>query len=431
MLQPSMAFSFITNPLRKFAAGALGIPSPTDPFWFRPAGAYIPTQSGVTVSGESGLRVSIAFACMNAICNSFVSIRPILYRREANNQKSRATDHPLYKVLSMRANPRMPAGVWRKFCKMNEQIHGNAYSEIQRDGAGRIVALWPIPAGIVKIERLDNGDIVYRFTIQGKDYVLPESSILHTYEMTLDGINGIGPIDNAREALGLTAAAEGFGARFYSNNAQPGGVLKHPGKLSEPAAKMLKDQWESKFGGVEKAHRIAVLEEGMEFSPMSIHPDQAQFLETRKFQAEEVCRFFNMKQHKVGILEHATFSNIEHQSIEYLTDTILPLASLWEEMFTVKLLSEEEQDRYFIEFQLERILRADSAAQAALFAAGRQWGWFSINDVRDMLNWNRIENGDDYLSPINMQTVDQLKAGPIQGVRVPVTAKNGSNGHAN
>ena len=204
------------------------------------------------------------------------------------------------------------------------------------------------------------------------------------------------------QAVGLGLATEEFGARFFGNGARPGMVLQHPGTLTGEGFKNLKESWEEEHGGLSQSHRVRILEEGMTANVVGVPPEEAQFLETRQFQAQEIARIFRMPPHKIGLLENATFSNIEHQAIEFVTDTIRPWLVNYEQAMMRQLLSPEQRAQYFVEFLVEGLLRGDTASRYQAYGIGRQNGWLSVNDIRELENMDVIEGGDEYLTPLNM-----------------------------
>jgi hypothetical protein len=217
-----------------------------------------------------------------------------------------------------------------------------------------------------------------------------------------DGLRGYGPIDIARDTVGLALAAEEHGARVFSQGAIPGGVLEHPGTLSQDAQTRLKTAWATQHQGLSGAHRVAVLEEGMKWQSIGIDNDHAQFIESRKFSVTEIARLFRVPPYMIADLERATFSNIEHQGIAFTTQTLGIWVTRWEEMLSLKLLTAAERVRYFAEFSLNAFLRGDLPTRYAAYATGRQWGWLSINDIRGWENLNPVDNGDVYERPLNM-----------------------------
>jgi HK97 family phage portal protein len=280
---------------------------------------------------------------------------------------------------------------------------GNFFAEIEWGANGNAKALWPLRPDATYPERVNNR-IVYRTVIGGQGYVLPRRRVLHIPGLGYDGIVGYNPIYLARQTIGLSAGAEKYGAKFFANNARPGGYLKHPGKLSDEAQKRLVKSWEDRHSGLDNVNRLAVLEEGMEFQTVGVPPQDAQMLQTRKFQVAEIARWYRMPLHKIQELERATYSNIEQQSIEFVTDTMLPWFRRWESAMHTQLLTPKERQRYFAEFLVEGLLRGDTKTRYDAYAVARQWGWLSANDIREKENQNLLpdEQGDIYLVPMNM-----------------------------
>ena len=229
------------------------------------------------------------------------------------------------------------------------------------------------------------------------------NQIFHVVGLSYDGIKGISPIDQAREAVGLALATEEFGAKFFANGARPGGVLEHPGVLKDP--EKLRESWNKVYQGSRNSHKIAVLEEGVKYKEIGIPPEQAQFLETRKFQINEICRIFRVPPHLIGDLERSTFSNIEHQSIEFVTHTVRPWLVRWEQAIYKCLLNETERQLYYARFNVDGLLRGDFPTRMQGYATARQNGWMSVNDIRKLEDMNSIDaekGGDDYLVNGNM-----------------------------
>jgi HK97 family phage portal protein len=258
---------------------------------------------------------------------------------------------------------------------------------------------------MIRVTR-EEGKVVYRYTLarEGINLTLAPWQVLHIPGLGFDGLLGYSPIAMAREAVGLAMATEEFGARFYNQNAQPGIVLKHPNRLSNEARDNLRKSWEDSHRGLDKAHKAAILEEGMSLEKIGIPPDDAQFLETRKFQRSEIASFFHIPPHMIGDLDKATFSNIEQQSLEFVVYTMRPWLVRWEQAINQKLIL---QENYFSEFLVDGLLRGDIAARYSAYAVGRQWGWLSANDVRELENMNPIDGGDTYLTPLNMLPAEE------------------------
>ena len=227
--------------------------------------------------------------------------------------------------------------------------------------------------------------------------------VLHIPGLGFDGLVGYSPIAMAKNAIGMAIACEEYGAKVFANGAAPGGVLEHPGTIKDP--QRVRESWQSTFGGSGNANKIAVLEEGMKYTPIGISPEQAQFLETRKFQINEIARIFRVPPHMVGDLEKSSFSNIEQQSLEFVKYTLDPWVIRWEQSIQRSLLSRDEKAAYFVKFNLEGLLRGDYQSRMNGYAIGRQNGWMSANDIRELENLDRIpaeDGGDLYLINGNM-----------------------------
>ena len=280
---------------------------------------------------------------------------------------------------------------------------GNAYAQIVRNGYGRVVALYPLLPNKMVVERsTKNKKIYYKYSTDTEgQVVLSKDEVLHIPGLGFDGIIGYSPIAMCRNSIGLSMAADNFGSSFFENGARPTGVLEHPGQLKEP--EKVRDAWERTYGS--GAHRTAVLEEGMKYQQISISPDEAQFLETRKFQVNEICRIFRVPPHMVADLEKSSFSNIEQQSLDFVQNTITPWLVRIEQNMQRQLLTTEEKNSIFIKHNVNGLLRGDFNTRMNGYAVGRQNGWYSVNDIREMEDMNRIpaeEGGDDYLCNGNM-----------------------------
>lgn len=377
--------------------------------WLLDALGARPTNSGVQVNEETALRSSAVFAAVRVLSESVASLPLIVYRRLGRG-KERASDHPLYTILHDRANEEMTAFTFREVMMQHLLLWGNAYAEIEYDNAGRVRGLWPLRPDKTWPEREERTKkLVYRVILpDGQGVTLPAERVLHIPAFAADGIVGRSPIRLAREAIGLALAAEEFGARFFGQGATLGGVLEHPGQLSEEALKRLRESFENMHQGLSRAHRIAILEEGMSYKQIGIPPEDAQFLETRKFQVTEIARIFRVPPHMIGDLERATFSNIEHQSIEFVVHSLRPWLVRWEQAINWKLFTPSERQQFFAEFLVDGLLRGDIRSRYEAYAIGRQWGWLSANDVRELENLNPVEGGDVYLSPMNMVPATQI-----------------------
>lgn len=379
--------------------------------------AGAPTKAGTRVSPDTALQYSAVLACVRILAETVASLPLPVYRRLMPRGKQRAPEHPLYRVLHDEANPEMTAFTFRETLQAHLAMWGNAYAEIEYDTDGRVVALWPLLPDRTWPERV-NGVKVYKTIIAGKGYVLPAWRVFHVVGLGFDGIRGYSPIRLAREAIGLGLAAQEFGARLFSQGARPAGVLTHPGRLSEEAAKRLRVSWEEMYSGLTGAHRTAILEEGMKWESIGIPPEDAQFLQTRRFQIEEIARIYRIPPHMLGDLERATFSNVEHLSIEFVVHTMRPWFVRWEQCIHQQLFLPQEKDQYFAEFLVDGLLRGDTESRYRAYSIGRQWGWLSPNDIRELENMNPIPGGDVYHVPLNMVPMDsQSPKEPATGNR--------------
>ena len=297
----------------------------------------------------------------------------------------------------------MTSFVFRETLMSHLLLWGNAYAQIIRDGRGRVVGLYPLLPNKMVVNRNTQGQLYYQYEKDGQTYILNRYEVLHIPGLGFDGLIGYSPIAMAKNAIGMAIATEEYGAKFFANGANPGGVLEHPGVVKDPAR--IRESWNAVYQGSSNAHRVAVLEEGMKFQSIGIPPEQAQFLETRKFQLNEIARIFRIPPHMIGDLEKSSFSNIEQQSLEFVMYTLDPWVVRWEQALQRTLFSESEKRQYFVKFNVDGLLRGDYQSRMNGYAVGRQNGWLSSNDIRELENLNRIPaelGGDLYLINGNM-----------------------------
>ncbi len=365
----------------------------------------IGTASGVLVSDEGALAYGAVLACVRVLSESVATLPCILYERtEQDGQagKRRASEHPLYRVLHTQPNPEMTSFEFWEMAIVHLLLWGNFYAEIVVDGRGEVAALWPIPPRMVTPKRLANRRLVYDLEIPNDPRTFDAEWVFHVASMRTNGLRGLSVVGQAREAIGLGMAAERYGASVFGNGIVPGGVLEHPGELSDGAYERLQATWKDRHQGLENAHRLAILEEGMKYSKIGVPPEDAQFLETRKFQRSEIAGMFRVPPHMIGDLDRATFSNIEHQSTEYVVYSLQPWLKRIEMRALVSLLLRRDQERYFAEFLVDGLLRGDAVSRNQAYATARQWGWMSVNEIRARENLNPVQDGDVYLQPLNM-----------------------------
>ena len=378
------------------------------------------TTSGKAVNERSAMQMTAVYACVRILSEAVASLPLHVYRYSDTGGKEKALAHPLYGLLHDEPNPEMSAFSFRETLMTHLLLWGNGYAQVIRNGRGEVLALYPLMPDRMTVDRDVHGRIIYEYTRSDGDartmgskstVRLAPSEVLHISGLGFDGLVGYSPIAMAKNAIGMGLACDEYGASFYQNGAQPGGVLEHPGVVKDP--KRVRESWNAIYQGSANAHRIAVLEEGMAYKPISISPEQAQFLQARKFQIDEIARIFRVPPHMVGDLEKSSFSNIEQQSLEFVKYTLAPWITRWEQAIYRALFSEAEKKRFFVRFNVEGLLRGDYKSRMDGYAVARQNGWMSANDIRELENFDRIpaeEGGDLYLINGNMLTLAQAGA---------------------
>ena len=372
------------------------------------------TASGIKVHNDSAMKLSTVFACVNAISQDIAKVPFHVYQKQGETKKPLST-HRLHYLLNYQPNEDMSALSFREALTAHALSWGNGYAEIRRDLNDEVVGLYPLrPDRVVPFRDKKTKKLAYEITSDdGQKVNLWASEVLPVHGLGYDGVTGYNVIQYAREGIGAAMAAEKFGAAFFGNGCHFGGNLEHPSNLSEQAQTRLKRQIEKDYQGADKAHRLLILEEGMKFTANSIPPEDAQFLETRQFSVPDICRWFRIPPHKVADLSRATFSNIEQQSIEYVSDCLLAWFRRWEQSAFVKLLSvEEKQSGVYCEHVIEGLLRGDIQARYTAYQTALQNGFMNINEVRARENLNPVEGGDKHFVQLNMTTLD--KAGEEQ-----------------
>ena len=362
------------------------------------------SSAGKAVTERSAMQMTAVYSCVRILAEAVAGLPLHYYKYEDDGSKKKAIDSNLYHLLHDEPNPEMSSFVFRETLMTHLLLWGNAYAQIIRNGKGEIVALYPLMPNKMTVDRDENGILYYsyqRSQEEGKEagtVILRTKDVLHIPGLGFDGLVGYSPIAMAKNAIGLAIATEEYGAKFFANGAAPSGVLEHPGTIKDPAR--LRENWNSTFGGSANSGKVAVLEEGMKYTPISISPEQAQFLETRKFQINEIARIFRVPPHMVGDLEKSSFSNIEQQSLEFVKYTLDPWIIRWEQSLNRTLLNQEEKKTYFFKFNVEGLLRGDYQSRMQGYATARQNGWMSANDIRELENLDKIsaeDGGDLYL----------------------------------
>ncbi len=383
------------------------------PFWTH-LDTAVTAHSGVSLTNQSALGITAYYAGVTQIAQTVAQLPLILYQREVK-RKSRAVDHQLYSILHDEPNEWMTSFTFRETLQGHLLTWGNAFAEVDWDMSGRepvVQGLFPLRPDRMQLT-WESGRIVYVYSVNGEQVKLSPMQVLHIPGFGFDGLIGYDPITLFKEALGLSKAAEEFGARFFKNGSALNGVIMHPGpqRLSKEATELMRTSWEQMHQGLSNSHKVAILQEGVTYKDVGIPPENAQFMELRNFQVLEIARMLHMPPHMLAHLADATFSNVEHMGIEFVKYTMDPWFKRWEQEIHRKLLAPSEKKRYYAEFLVDGLLRGDTQSRYQAYSVGRQWGWLSANDVRSMENMNPVEGGDIYMVPLNMMDAQMAAVG--------------------
>ena len=364
-------------------------------------------DSGEKVDEKTAMQIATVYACVRLLAETVAGLPLHLYRYidDTGNRKERAKDHPLYKILYRQPNPEMTSFSFWETMVLQILLWGNSYAQVIRDGKNNVLALYPLPQENVEVDRDEKGHIYYIYhaytdEVPGetnKDIYFRSDEVFHVPGLSYNGLVGVSPIAMMKNSLGTTLAVEKYGSAFFKNGAQPSGVLEHPGVLKNP--EKIRENWSDVYGGANNAHKVAVLEEGMSYKAISLPPEDSQFLSTRQFGVNEICRIFRVPPHLVQDMEHATFSNIEHQSIDFVVHTLTPWLVRFEQAIIKDLLLPDEQDDYFPKFNVDGLLRDDYQSRMQGYATGISNGFLSPNDIHRLENMDLIpaeKGGDDY-----------------------------------
>ena len=373
------------------------------------------STSGKMVTERSAMQMTAVYSCVRILAEAIAGLPLHLYEYTEEGSKKKAIDHPLYFILHDEPNPEMTSFIFRETLMTHLLLWGNAYAQIIRNGKGEVIGLYPLMPNRMTVDRDEHGRLYYSYqmtqddapTMKNGTVILHPSDVLHIPGLGFDGLVGYSPIAMAKNAIGMAIACEEYGAKFFANGATPGGLLEYPGTVKDP--ERVRESWNKGFSGSSNANKVAILEEGMKYTPISISPEQAQFLETRKFQINEIARIFRVPPHMVGDLEKSSFSNIEQQSLEFVKYTLDPWVSRWEQAIIRSLLTADEKKRYFVKFNVDGLLRGDYQSRMNGYATARQNGWMSANDIRELENLDRIPaelGGDLYLINGNMTKLE-------------------------
>lgn len=393
-------------------------PGPDDDFWYT-HGTY-QTSAGTDVNEDKALTYSAVWACVRVISEDLASLPLIVYRRDGKS-KERAQDFPLYSLLHDAPNPEMSSMNYRECLQAHLLTWGNAYSEIQRDLGGRVIALWPLNPANMQVKRSVSNELIYEYQIQGGEKkIFPRRDILHLAGLGFNGLIGYSPIQYQREAIGVGLSEGQMQGNNTKNGARLSLAFTHPAPKapSEEGRKAFRDAIRKEYGG-STGQQIAVLWEGMTVQPISMTMADAEFIDSRKYTRTEICGIFRVPPHKIGDLERATFSNIEESNIDYVVSTLRPWCVRWEQAINQQLL--ENSDEYFVEHLVDGLLRGNISSRYSAYATGRQWGWLSVNDARVLENMNPIgKGGDEYLKPMNMTAIGEPPPEPTSQNEFPI-----------
>lgn len=391
---------------RRMAAIRLDAPAPTQTW-------AAPTPAGITVTDDVAMTYSALWACVTLISETMGSLPLGVYQRRKNGRGADPLrDHPLWSILHDASNPEQTAMEFRESTQAGLLMRGNGYAFIESTGRGQIIALIPLRPDRMEVER-DGDKVIYiRTRSDGQREVYPSEKILHIRGFASDGgLVGKSPIDIARDAVGLGLASQQFGSRFFGEGTHPSVVIKHPAKLKQATFDNLKKSLESAHAGLGNSHKMMLLEEGMDIREMGVSPEAAQFLETRQFQRSEVAAIFRVPLVLIDSTVTTTWgTGVESILGAYQVHTIRPWAVRWEQALNRKLLTEQERaSGIYCRYNLDALVRATLDARYRAYATGRQWGWLSVDDVRDLENLNPLEDGkgEIYLTPANMNVAGQ------------------------
>lgn len=359
------------------------------------------TYTGISTSGQnvnqaSSMTYSAVWAAVRAISEGVASLPLQVFRRGHDGSRSKANDHPLYRILHDQPNPEMSALTFRETLMGHALVWGNGYAEIVRDkNSGRVQQLWPLDPSLVEPVRDENGELYYKY---GSVIFLP-AEILHIKGLSFDGVKGYSVIAQAKNSIGLGMAVEEFGSTFFGQGGKPAGVISVPGKLNSEAIQNMRKSWEDMHATVKNSHRVAILQNGVTYQTIGTPPDDAQWIASRSFQLQEVARWFKIPASKIGA-GAGTYSSLEQDNLAFLQETLRPWLIRWEQEINFKLIS--SLDQLYAEHNQDALLRGDTAGRSAFYASALSWGWLSRNDVRALENLPPFEGGDAYMIPKNM-----------------------------
>lgn len=384
---------------------ALGINTPGLETYFAFGGGQ-GTATGVRINENNALTISAVYQCVRYISDSIGKL-PLAIYKEVPNGKEKAKNHALYRVLHRAPNPFMGPSIFKKTMQGHLCLWGNAYAEIERNGRGQVIALWPLRPDRMRLQLFNDKIYYYYTTPDGEERQL--TNVLHLRGLSNDGLVGYSPIMLQREKLGLSKASEQYRARFFANDARPGGVLQTDRSLGDVAYQRLSKFWAEEHQGLSNRGRMAILEDGIKWQDVGVHPDDAQFIEGEKFTKADIAAMFGVPPYKIGVLESGTvsYASVEQQATDADSECVVPYVVCWEDCLNLALLTPTEQEVYFTKFTINALMRADSAARAAFYQSLFNMAAISPNEIRQFEDMNTLgPEGDRRYVALNMIPVD-------------------------
>ena len=358
------------------------------------------SSAGVSVTPKEAARFAPVYSCIKVLAES-VGMLPLNLFEQKDKVREKARSHSLFNVINLAPNSYMTSQEWRETMVAHLCLRGNHYSWINRVN-GQVRELLPLNPDAVTPAINSDWSVDYKVTFpDGSQRTLGEDQIFHVRLMSMDGLTGLSPIAQARNSIGLGMAAERFGSRLFKNGTRPSGLLSTDAKLSAEQMELMSSSWRRANSGDDEL-RTAILGGGLKWTAISISPEDAQFLETRKYQRSETAGIFRVPAHMINDMEKATFSNIEHQDIAFVVHTLTPWVRRIEQRIAVSLLTAQEREKFFAKFNVNALLRGDMKSRADYMWKRFQMGSLSPNDIRDFEDENPIDNGDTYWVPANM-----------------------------
>lgn len=384
---------------------------PAHDFWYSPINH---THAGAVVTADTAMRLSTVYKCVRVRAETIGMLPLQVYRRLPNGGKQADDSHPLARLLHDQPNPWQTAMQWRAMMQAHMDLRGNAYSRIVFNGAGRVDMLVPLHPDRVRIEVLPSGLPRYQYRGQdGAEKPILFGEILHVATLCVDGYTGLNPIEAEREAIGAAMATRDHGARYFRNSARPPMWIKMPGKFPTPEDKRnWVQQFSDSYGGTNSG-KTPVMDQGMELHSLPVSNVDAQYIESRKAQDVDIAGIFRMPPHKIGILDGAKYANIEQQSIDFVTDAVMPSCVAWEQALLRDL---DFGDEHFAEFKVAMLLRGDTKTRYDAYGRGIQDGWLLRNEARAMENLNPLDGLDVPLEPMNMAPAGSRGADQARGM---------------